>query len=162
MISQNLFSARKKPSCHSTFGHFTSKDIILLIGFLIEYIRNKGTLVDGPRLQGQRQLLKRVGDLKTIVHNMHKIGLVLGDAKPVNVLVDHEDKLWVIDMNNSYTVQWVDADMRDSKEWNLQGLDRIYRSPPKNPFWIRDFDVTFFLTQEPHSQVSSSLHGGVK
>ena len=33
----------------------------------------------------------------------------------------------MIDLDGSYTVSWVDADMKDSKEGDLQGLDRMKR-----------------------------------
>lgn len=97
-----------------------------MIGVLFEYITHKGTL-DGVAqdCKDQRQLSDWVDDLKTIVDNMHEAGLVWGDAKPANVLVDNEDKLWVIDMDGGYTEPWVDADRKESKEGDLQGLDRM-------------------------------------
>ena len=63
-----------------------------MIGVLFEYITHKGTLADvAPGCKNQRQFSNWVDDLKTIAHNMHEAGLVWGDGKPANVLVDHED-----------------------------------------------------------------------
>lgn len=98
------------------------------LGVLLVYIDHKGTLYDvAPKCEDQGQLLRWADDLKTMVDNMHKMGLVWGDAKPQNVLVDHGDKLWIIDVDGGYTPPWVDEDRRNTKEGDLQGLDNTKR-----------------------------------
>ncbi|KAM0329823.1 hypothetical protein ACHAQA_003987 [Verticillium albo-atrum] len=56
---------------------------------------------------------------------LHKAGLVWGDVKPHNVLIDVEDNAWLIDFGGSYTEGWVDRDEAGTVEGDLHGLAKI-------------------------------------
>ena len=97
-----------------------------MIGVLIVYIDNKGTLYNvAPKCHDKKRLLRWADEIRAIVDDMHKAGLVWGDAKPHNVLVGHEDELWVIDVDGSYTEGWVDENQKETKEGDSQALDKI-------------------------------------
>ena len=99
------------------------ENVSRMIGVLVEYIGDMGTLAEVTRdCKDQRQLLTWADNLETIVRTCMKLAW-FGVTKVANVLVDHEDKLWIIDMDGSYTEPWVDADMKDSKEGDLPGLN---------------------------------------
>ena len=84
--------------------------------------------------------------IQSIVHKLHELDIVWGDAKTANILLDRNDDLWVIDFGGGGTPGWIDRKLMDTKEGDLQALKRIleeiggkrrvWRSdqrPPTNP-----------------------------
>ncbi|KAK4161743.1 hypothetical protein QBC43DRAFT_323178 [Cladorrhinum sp. PSN259] len=63
--------------------------------------------------------------IRETVEQFHDAGLVWGDAKAENVMIDRNDDAWLIDLGGGYTEGWVDKDKAGTKEGDLQGLDRI-------------------------------------
>ncbi|KAJ8063442.1 hypothetical protein OCU04_008660 [Sclerotinia nivalis] len=98
-----------------------------LVGMLLHYIENKGTLEEiAPWSDCLDKSRRRwAAELEGLVGELHAAGLVWGDVKPSNVLVDRDDRLWLIDLEGSYTPGWVDEANRDSQEGDLQGVKRI-------------------------------------
>lgn len=98
-----------------------------LVGILLTYVENKGTLsLTAPWSDITEDCRLRWADeLEVLVRTLHSAGLVWGDAKPHNVLVDTRDNLWLIDFGGSFTQGWVDEENRDTKRGDLQGLERI-------------------------------------
>ncbi|CAD6447949.1 849a3b60-9fcd-4f96-9347-ff08453b0835 [Sclerotinia trifoliorum] len=96
-----------------------------LVGILLYYIDNKGTLEEVAPQSDDEHRYRWATELENIVGELHTAGLVWGDAKPSNLLIDRNDQLWLIDLEGSYTPRWVDEDNRDSQEGNLQGVERI-------------------------------------
>lgn len=66
------------------------------------------------------------------VDTLHEHGIVWGDAKADNFMVDAEDELWIIDFGGSYTEGWVDPELADTLEGDEQGLVRV-REALENP-----------------------------
>ncbi|KAJ8059085.1 hypothetical protein OCU04_012061 [Sclerotinia nivalis] len=96
-----------------------------LVGMLVYYIENKGTLEEiAPRSDYEHRYRWATG-LENLVGELHTAGLVWGDAKPSNLLIDRNDRLWLIDLEGSYTPGWVDEANRDSQKGDLQGVERI-------------------------------------
>ncbi len=62
------------------------------------------------------------------VATLHDAGIVWGDAKADNFLVDEEDELWIIDFGGSYTEGWVDPELSETREGDEQGLEKIVRA----------------------------------
>ncbi|KAK4194002.1 hypothetical protein QBC40DRAFT_291539, partial [Triangularia verruculosa] len=98
-----------------------------LVGLLLTCIENRGTLKDlapwsdctnEDRLRWSRQIHHSVKCL-------HNAGVVWGDAKPENVLVDMKGDAWLIDFGGSYTPGWVDEDKQETVEGDRQGVQRI-------------------------------------
>ncbi|VBB80345.1 Putative protein of unknown function [Podospora comata] len=98
-----------------------------LVGLLLTYIENRGTLKDlapwddctnEDRLRWSRQVHHSVECL-------HNAGVIWGDAKPENVLINMEGDAWLIDFGGSYTRGWVDEDKRETVEGDRQGVQRI-------------------------------------
>jgi serine/threonine protein kinase len=50
-----------------------------------------------------------------------KNGLVWGDAKPQNILIDTHDDAWLIDFGGSYAEGWVDKDKAGNVRGGLAG-----------------------------------------
>ncbi|CAG8982699.1 hypothetical protein HYALB_00000980 [Hymenoscyphus albidus] len=98
-----------------------------MVGILITYIENKGTLYEVAPWSDCLDEHRRswADELLGLVVELHKAGLVWGDAKPHNVLVDRQDRLWLIDFDGGYTHGWVDEVKKETKEGDLQGVERI-------------------------------------
>jgi serine/threonine protein kinase len=64
-------------------------------------------------------------DIQTIAHQLHALGIVRGDAKTANILLDRDDRLWVVDFGGGGTPGWMDKKLMDTKEGDLQALERI-------------------------------------
>ena len=62
------------------------------------------------------------------VETLHKHGIVWGDAKADNFMVDKNDELWIIDFGGSYTEGWVDAELSDTLEGDEQGLEKVQQA----------------------------------
>ena len=64
-------------------------------------------------------------DCDAMVHALHKNGIVWGDAKADNFLVDGKGKLWMIDFGGSYTEGWVDEEIAETEEGDDMGVQKI-------------------------------------
>lgn len=100
---------------------------IRLVGLLLTYIENRGTLKDlapwsdctnEDRFRWSRQI-------RHLVQCLHAAGVVWGDVKPGNVLVTGEGDACIVDFGGSYTQGWVDEDKRETVEGDWQGVQRI-------------------------------------
>ncbi|KAK3933808.1 hypothetical protein QBC46DRAFT_401172 [Diplogelasinospora grovesii] len=98
-----------------------------LVGLLLTYIENKGTLVDlAPWSDCKNEDRSRwSGQICESVKCLHAAGVAWGDAKPENVLVDKEGNAYLIDFGGSFTPGWVDEDKRETVEGDWQGVQRI-------------------------------------
>lgn len=59
------------------------------------------------------------------IRALHDAGIIWGDAKGDNFLVDKHDQLWIIDFGGSYTPGWVDEKKAGTREGDRQGLGKI-------------------------------------
>ncbi|KAJ5567123.1 hypothetical protein N7535_006429 [Penicillium sp. DV-2018c] len=98
-----------------------------LVGLLLTYIENKGTLDDvAPWTDCTNEDRFRWStQIRDSVKCLHKAGVVWGDAKPEDVLIDVKGDAWIIDFGGSYTRGWVDEDKMETVEGDLQGVQRI-------------------------------------
>jgi serine/threonine protein kinase len=87
-----------------------------LVGILVTYVENKGTLHELAAWSDYSNEQRRhwAAEVEGLVKELHAAGLVWGDAKPHNVLVDGENRLWLIDFDGGYTDGWVDQDKKES------------------------------------------------
>jgi hypothetical protein len=66
---------------------------------------------------------------------LHDNGIIWGDAKADNFMVDANGELWIIDFGGSYTEGWVDPDISETLEGDDMGLEKIQAAledPDKN------------------------------
>lgn len=64
-------------------------------------------------------------EARRIVKMLHDNGIVWGDAKADNFMVDKDDKLWIIDFGGSYTVGWVDEEIMETEKGDDMGLEKV-------------------------------------
>lgn len=75
---------------------------------------------------------RRADEMKNV---LHENGIIWGDAKGDNFVVDEAGELWIIDFGGSYTEGWVDPEVVETKEGDDMGVDKVVnalRDPEKN------------------------------
>lgn len=65
--------------------------------------------------------------IKVTLKWLHECGIIWGDVKAQNVLIDKEDNAWIIDFGGSYTTGWVDKEKAGTLEGDMQGLEQIMK-----------------------------------
>jgi len=68
---------------------------------------------------------KWASQIEDIVEKLHDIGVVWGNAKADNILIDRNNDTWIINFGGGWTEHWVDPDLADSVKGDLQGLKGI-------------------------------------
>ncbi|ETN37617.1 uncharacterized protein HMPREF1541_07239 [Cyphellophora europaea CBS 101466] len=122
--SLDLHQHFRVPYIHAFVGFRTSKTDI--VGYLLTTIDEAvplTKLLDSEVDESKRE--KWAQETKKIVKTLHKHGIIWGDAKADNFLVDRDDALWVIDFGGSYTEGWVDEELLETKEGDDMGLEKI-------------------------------------
>lgn len=59
------------------------------------------------------------------VKQLHEIGVVWGDGKASNIIIDEEENAWLIDFGGGWTEGWVDEKLADTIEGDNQAVARI-------------------------------------
>lgn len=110
---------------------------IEIIGFLQTPIEDPTALThmfDDEVPQRKRDKWAKESDRIKVV--LHENGIVWGDAKADNFMVDKNDNLWIIDFGGSFTEGWVDPELMETVEGDNMGVDRIVNAlhdPNANP-----------------------------
>lgn len=99
-----------------------------VIGLLLHNIQVDDTLFD--KVIDTKSLGTDVKDkwkkqVTGTVEALHGAGIIWGDAKASNVLVDIAGDAWVVDFGGGHTEGWVDHDKAGTIEGDLQGLRAI-------------------------------------
>ena len=109
--------------CHL---HGVVRDGTGLAGMLFTWIDKKGVLSQARAGQSSVQLRRRwTTQISGSLERLHELGIFWGDAKAENVLIDRDDKAWIIDFGGSYTPGWVDKEKTGALEGDMQGLAKI-------------------------------------
>lgn len=103
-----------------------------LVGILLTFIETNqlmwmGTLSNTVHRGGcsPDTLFRWARELDVCIAELHEAGLVWGDAKPENILVDGDNNIWIIDFGGSYTDGWVDKEKSETMPGDWQGVARI-------------------------------------
>ncbi|KAK5736564.1 hypothetical protein LTR17_007383 [Elasticomyces elasticus] len=65
-------------------------------------------------------------EVEAMVKVLHEHGLVWGDVNAGNVIIDEEDKAWVIDFGGLNNPEFVDDELAETKEGDWQGVGRLF------------------------------------
>ncbi|KAF5553524.1 kinase subdomain-containing protein [Fusarium phyllophilum] len=98
-----------------------------VFGLLLTFIDcGHRTLLCAAKPDTSRDLRQRWSQqVNDAVRQLHAAGVIWGDAKPDNVLVDQKNDAWLIDFGGGYTNGWVSKELSGTVEGDLQGLEKI-------------------------------------
>jgi tRNA A-37 threonylcarbamoyl transferase component Bud32 len=112
-----------------------SNDRHTVMGMLLDYIDHDRSLADyfhsqssngdGSQTCSTGLLQRWMRQLQDTVDKLHRAGIIWGDVKPDNVLIDKDGNVWVVDFGGGYNSRWVDEDVMETVEGDLQGLSRM-------------------------------------
>jgi tRNA A-37 threonylcarbamoyl transferase component Bud32 len=100
-----------------------------IVGILMDFIETeKPDLTynlsdEEPILESRRA--KWASQLTEILRQLHAIDIVWGDAKTANVVINRNSNVWLVDFGGGETMGWVDNELVDTKEGDLQALKKI-------------------------------------
>lgn len=97
-----------------------------IMGFLQTLIPDPTPLtqkLDSSVPQELREKWAREADRMNMI--LHEHGIVWGDAKGDNFMVDSSGDLWIIDFGGSYTEGWVDPEISETTEGDNMGVEKV-------------------------------------
>ncbi|RMD41228.1 hypothetical protein DV735_g3890, partial [Chaetothyriales sp. CBS 134920] len=111
------------PRVPQFFGLVKSRGQV--IGMLESFIEGKNLyqLSLANTSSTERRIWKR--QIEQAITWLHERGIVWGDVKPENVLIDTAADAWLVDFGGSWTDGWVDEELAETVEGDLQGLLRL-------------------------------------
>ncbi|KAI1357639.1 hypothetical protein F5Y08DRAFT_323866 [Xylaria arbuscula] len=109
----------------SLLGYVEHSEADCVIGLLREWI--PGTPLKDISIsttpESKRQ--KWASQISSTVHQLHKLGLVWGDGKPHNIIIDEKEDAWLIDFGGGWTNKWVPEELADTPEGDEHALKKI-------------------------------------
>jgi hypothetical protein len=96
------------------------------IGFLQQNVPDPTPLTDKLRAAVPHKKRDEWASEGSRIKNvLHSHGIVWGDAKADNFLVDKYDKLWIIDFGGSYTEGWIDPEIKETVQGDDMAMEKI-------------------------------------
>lgn len=127
----------EKIRCPRLEGIVTQKgDKSSIMGFLQTVIPDPIPLTEKfeshIRQDKREKWAKEAEEIKEVLHDH---GIIWGDAKGDNFVVDSSDELWIIDFGGSYTEGWIDPEIAETKKGDDMGVEKVVnalRDPDRN------------------------------
>ncbi|KAI9708960.1 MAG: hypothetical protein M1820_003654 [Bogoriella megaspora] len=105
----------------------SNKDTV--IGILEEYVK---ACPEAPTLEHfdmesvvRARREKWASQIQESIRILHGIGVIWGDGKAANIIVDISDNAWIIDFGGSWTDGWVDKELAGTIQGDEQALRKI-------------------------------------
>lgn len=106
-------------------GYVTHPAADCVLGLLREWVPGRclRNIAIPSTLEGRRR--KWASQICETVNQLHKIGVLWGDGKASNIIIDTEDDAWLIDFGGGWTEGWIDEELADTVEGDEQAVKRI-------------------------------------
>ncbi|KAH7270866.1 uncharacterized protein BKA55DRAFT_497767 [Fusarium redolens] len=115
--------------CHLYGVVMDEHDFIL--GVLLTHIDNRGCPLstkiapeepDDPPPEVRERWM---GQIDAAVSGLHEAGIIWGDVKAENALIDQDDNAWVTDFGGGYTKGWVDKEVAETMKGDRMGMAKL-------------------------------------
>lgn len=132
-ISRDFQGGAQRPRVPMLLGYVKHPRFGVVLGFLREWVASKNSLnLKDLKLDGspgsQNETCKKWGrQIKETVDKLHMVGIIWGDAKPSNVVIDLNDDAWLLDFGGGLSQGWVDEDFLNTKAGDQQAVERILK-----------------------------------
>ncbi|KAF4417026.1 hypothetical protein FACUT_12504 [Fusarium acutatum] len=105
-------------------GYVHQNDTKQILGFLRQWVPGR-ILSDILASSSTQERQKWTSQILQTVGLLHQHGLIWGNGKPSNIIIDEEDNAWLIDVGGGCTPGWTDEELAETKEGDEQALGRI-------------------------------------
>ena len=109
----------------SPFKGLVLLDSGLVAGMLLRWLEG-WPLAEHPELSNRSFHKRWREQVEAIVKDLHRHGIVWGDVNVHNIFIDVDDDAWVIDFGGNCNVQFVDEELKETVEGDIQGLRRVF------------------------------------
>lgn len=101
----------------------------VICGLLLTYINCRAKTLAGAVKPHIPVALKRKwkSQISSTVHLLHEAGVIWGDVKADNVLVDDKDDAWIVDFGGGYTEGWVEKQSTGTLAGDMDGLAKVLK-----------------------------------
>ncbi|KAG7419247.1 putative serine/threonine-protein kinase KIN1-like protein [Fusarium oxysporum f. sp. rapae] len=105
-------------------GYIHHKDTKQILGFLRQWVPGcrLSDIIISSTAQNKHKWASQV---RQTIETIHRHGLIWGDGKPSNIIIDEQDNAWLIDFGGGYRRGWIDEDLAETKEGDEQALEKI-------------------------------------
>ncbi|ENH72731.1 hypothetical protein FOC1_g10013398 [Fusarium oxysporum f. sp. cubense race 1] len=102
-----------------------------ILGILLTHIDNRGCPLstkialkehDDPPPEVRQRWMDQID---AAVSGLHDAGIIWGDVKTENVLIDQDSNAWVTDFGGGYTKGWVDKEVAETMEGDKMGMAKL-------------------------------------
>ena len=109
----------------SPFKGLVLLDNGLVAGMVFDWL-DGSPLAEHPELSnvGFQKLWQE--QVEATVEELHRYEIVWGDVNVHNIFIDTNADAWVIDFGGNFNVQFVDEELKETFEGDIQGLRRIF------------------------------------
>ncbi|KAF5247365.1 hypothetical protein FANTH_6456 [Fusarium anthophilum] len=105
-------------------GYIHHKDTQQILGFLRKWVPGR-RLSDAIAAATAEKRQKWACQIRQSIELLHQNGLVWGDGKASNIIIDDKDDAWLVDFGGGYTRGWVDEELAETKQGDEQALEKI-------------------------------------
>ncbi len=99
-------------------------DNVYLMGFLLGYIEGD-TLDQQIEAASMATRLKWFRQVQATVGRLHELGVVWGDVKPDNVMINGQGDAVIVDFGGGYTPEYIEPELQQTLQGDLMGLDHM-------------------------------------
>ena len=126
---KKIVTAKLDPQLHICRLHgVVMDDNGFVSGLLLSYIDHGGLTMFSridPKEPPASTRARWVSQLDAAITELHEAGVVWGDVKAENVLIDQDNDAWITDFGGGYTEGWVDKRVAGTVEGDLAGMVKL-------------------------------------
>lgn len=112
-------------------GYVTHARSGAVIGFVSEWVQPspRGLNLDSINVSKVPcKTRQQWGDqIEYAVASLHEIGIIWGDCKPANIVVDEEDDVYLINLGGRFSMDWVSKEITGTLEGDAVGVAKILK-----------------------------------